>query len=38
MMPQKTRYFIGLSIFLFALALTAIVFWLMLLRGPALTQ
>lgn len=37
-MPKNRRYFIGLSIFLFAIVLTAIVFWLMLLRGPALTQ
>lgn len=38
MMSKKTRCLIGLSIFLFALGLTATVLYLMMLRGPALAQ
>ena len=38
MISKKVRYAIGLSIFLFAVLLTAVVLWLMLLRGPALAQ
>lgn len=37
-MSKKIRSAIGLAIFAFAMALCALVIWLMLLRGPALTQ
>jgi len=38
MMSKKIRIAIGLGIFFFAIGLCALVIWLMLLRGPALTQ
>lgn len=38
MMSKKIRITIGLSIFVFAIALCSLVIWLMHLRGPALTQ
>jgi hypothetical protein len=37
-MSKKVRIVIGLAIFIFAISLCALVIWLMLLRGPTLTQ
>lgn len=37
-MSKKSRIIVGLGIFIFAIGLCALVIWLMLLRGPALTQ
>lgn len=38
MMPKKTRLIVAFSILTFAISLAVLVIWLMLLRGPALTQ
>jgi hypothetical protein len=38
MISPKNRLFIGIAIALFSLSLSALVIWLMLLRGPALVQ
>ena len=38
MMPKKVRFWIAGGIFIFAITLLITVVWLMILRGPALTQ
>lgn len=38
MISKKIRIAIGVGILFFAIGLSALVIWLMLLRGPALTQ